>query len=275
MKPLFSVLIANYNNGRYIATCLDSILQQTYSPIEIILVDDASTDDSLEIIAPYLAKHSNIKLHQQPQNAGVGATKKSCIDLATGEICGFVDPDDAITIDAISKMVAMQMKNPQASLIYSNLYYCDENLRITGKKQIKQVPIGRHDFMNEDGDISAFTSFKKASYLKTTGINPYLKNAEDQDLYFKLYDVGEAILLNELLYFYRIHSGGLSTLGNVNKSLFWRWKVNFQRAEEKGIDLESYFWETFVRSDQVQPWLRLNNLLRNSWCFKTVKKLFK
>ncbi|WP_199120900.1 glycosyltransferase family A protein [Pedobacter sp. ASV28] len=271
---LFSILVANYNNGHYIAECLDSLIKQDYESIEIIIVDDASTDNSIHIIKQYQNQHPNIFLFHNSENKGVGYTKKRCIDEAKGEILGFVDPDDAIALNAITKMIEMHKKNPQASLVYSNLYYCDEKLHITGKKYIKQVPQGQYDFFNDDGDISAFTSFKKSSYLKTIGINPYLKNAEDQDLYFKLYDVGEAILIDERLYYYRIHIGGLSTLANVDRSYFWRWKVILKRAEEKGINMEQAFLDTFIRKTSVNRYIKIDQTLR-SFFFPSLIKKFK
>lgn len=274
-QPLFSILVANYNNGRYLSTCLDSILKQDYPNIEIIVVDDGSTDNSLSIIEPYLQKNHRIKLFKNEKNKGVGFTKKRCIDEASGEILGFVDPEDTITSNAISKMIEIHKKHPQVSLAYSNLYYCDEQLNITREKNIKQVPQGKYDFFNEHGDISAFACFKRKSYLKTIGIDSGLKNAEDQDLYFKLYDVGEVILLNEPLYHYRIHEKGLSTLNNVDKSLFWRWKVIMKRAEERGIDVEQMFLDTFVCRDKVKYWLVLDTFVRKNWLFKVIRQVIK
>ncbi len=272
---LFSVLIANFNNARYIGTCLDSIISQDYPRFEIILVDDGSTDHSIAVIESYLEKHSNITLYKNEKNQGVGFTKKRCIDLANGDILGFVDPDDALAPHAIALMVAQHQLHPQAALVYSNLYFCDEKLQVKQKKKIEQVEQGRYDFFNENGDISAFCSFKKSSYHKTTGINPTLKNAEDQDLYFKLYDVGEAILLDEPLYYYRIHQGGLSTLGNTDHAYFNRWKIIFARAEEKGIDVEAYFWKTFIKRESVKHWLPIDTFIRKSWLFNFVKRIFK
>ena len=273
MTPLFSILIANYNNGKYIAECLDSVLNQDYPNIEIILVDDSSTDESLAIIQPYLKKYPNLKLFKNEINLGVGYTKKRCIDEANGVFLGIVDADDKIELHAVSAMAAKHVAQPNASLIYSNLYYCDEDFKITGLKKINQVPLNLPDFFNQADDISHFATFKKAAYLMTNGINTSLKTAEDQDLYLKLYDVGTVLLLDEPLYHYRIHSGGLSTLNNEDSSFFDRWKVIFQRAEEKGIDIEDYFLQTFVRKERVKHWLKLDYWMRNSFIYKIYKRL--
>lgn len=273
MTPLFSILIANYNNGKYIAECLDSVLNQDYPNIEIILVDDSSTDESLAIIQPYLKKYPNLKFFKNETNLGVGYAKKRCIDEANGVFLGIVDADDKIELHAVSAMAAEHVTHPNASLIYSNLYYCDSSLNVTGLKKIKQVPLKQYDFFNQDGYISHFTTFKKAAYLKTKGINTNLKRADDQDLFCSLYDVGDAILIDKPLYYYRIHKDGVSSMDNADKAFFERWKIIFLRAEEKGIDIEDYFLQTFVRRDRVKHWLKLDRWIRNSFIYKIYKRL--
>lgn len=272
MKPHFSVLMTNYNSAAYINESINSILNQTYKDFEVVIVDDSSTDNCLAIIEEYRLSNPNIRVFRNERNFGLGYTKKRCIDEAIGEILGFVDPDDKIAENAIQEMVNMHQKNPQASLVYSNMYYCDAALKVTGLKKIGQVPLQQADFFNHEGFISHFMTFKKAAYLKTKGINTHLKRADDQDLYFKLYDVGEALLLNQPLYYYRIHPGGVSSMSNTDKAYFERWKIIFARAEEKGIDVEQYFLQTFVRRASVRHALKLDQMMRNSWCYKLYRK---
>lgn len=101
--PLFSVLIANYNNGKYLMDAIDSVWRQTYTHWEIILVDDASTDNSKELYKE-LEKDNRIHIYYNEENRGCGYTKRRCADLANGELCGFLDPDDALTDDALEKL---------------------------------------------------------------------------------------------------------------------------------------------------------------------------
>ena len=92
-QPLFSVLIANYNNGKYLMDAIESVRQQTYTNWEIILVDDSSTDNSHELYKE-LEQDERIHIFLNNQNRGCGYTKHRCAELANGEICGFLDPDD-------------------------------------------------------------------------------------------------------------------------------------------------------------------------------------
>ncbi len=103
-KPLISVIIAIYNPGKHLRCCLDSIVEQTYKNLEIILVDDGSTDDSLAVCKEYAEKDSRIVVHHK-ENSGVSATRNAGIRLAHGEYFSFIDSDDYLEKDAYEYMM--------------------------------------------------------------------------------------------------------------------------------------------------------------------------
>ncbi len=103
-NPLISVIIAIYNPGKYLRTCLDSITCQTYKDLEIILVDDGSTDQSLAVCKEYAEKDSRIIVHHK-ENSGVSATRNAGIRLAHGEYFSFIDSDDYLEEDAYEYMM--------------------------------------------------------------------------------------------------------------------------------------------------------------------------
>ena len=273
----FSILIANYNNGRFFKECYDSIIAQTYQNWEAIIVDDYSSDNSVEEIKKIVGEDSRFKIYTNETNSGVGFTKKKCIELANGEICGFVDPDDAISENALEIMTALHKENKNISLIYSNFIYCDENLKQKSIRKTCQVENHSKEFYNLSGEISHFATFKKSDYEKTSGLNPFLKRAIDQDLYLKLYDVGEVKYIDENLYYYRIHSYGISTLQNSDKAHAWHWKIIFERAEYRNINIESIFLENFVRKkvydEDIQKNLKSFEIIKNSRWLKLGYKL--
>lgn len=96
--PLVSVIIPVYNPGKYLYHCLDSITGQTYQNLEIILIDDGSTDDSLQVCREYAEKDSRITvLHQG--NSGVSAARNRGMDIAHGDFYSFIDSDDFLDTD--------------------------------------------------------------------------------------------------------------------------------------------------------------------------------
>ena len=206
---IFSLLIAHYNNYPYFKQCYESLKKQTYQNFEIVIVDDCSTDGSLEKIKKFSQEDHRIKLYKNEKNEGVGYTKKKCIELASGEICGFLDPDDALTEDAIE--FSVKAHNNDCIATYSQFYLCDENLKI--KKIFKKTTKVKNNnplFFNIHFEVAHFFTFKKEAYLRTEGINPNYKVAEDIDYILKLYEIGSFQFIKKPLYLYRIHKTGLS-----------------------------------------------------------------
>lgn len=205
-----SILIANYNNGRYFKDCYDSIISQSYDNWEVIIVDDCSTDNSVKLIKKFIDGDERFKFYQNTQNKGCGYTKRKCLDLATGEFCAFLDPDDAIFSYAVECLLDEFKKSSKIIATYSKLIFCDENLNPKEVfSKIKQIHNNKY-FFNIPIQIHAFFVFKRETYLKTSGINPTLKNAVDQDLYLKLLEFGDAKFVDEVFYKYRLHSNGIS-----------------------------------------------------------------
>ena len=102
--PKVSVVLPCYNVAPYIGACLDSLVNQTMGDIEIICVDDKSTDNTVAIIQERMEQDSRIKLIELPKNSGVSVARNTGIDAATGEYIGFVDPDDYVDLDFYEKL---------------------------------------------------------------------------------------------------------------------------------------------------------------------------
>lgn len=108
-KPLVSVMIPFYNNQATIQRCLDSVVALSYRPLEVLLVDDAGTDDCLNIVQRYIANNTDrlltLKLLRQPRNMGLACARIRGISEASGEYIAFVDADDYIQPQAITEYV--------------------------------------------------------------------------------------------------------------------------------------------------------------------------
>lgn len=237
--PLFSILVANYNDGRIIKDALASVAKQTYRNIEIIIVDDGSTDDSMNILHE-LENAENVNIFYNEVNHGCGFTKRKCIENANGEICGFLDADDALTPDAVETMVNEHLSHPTTALVYSRYYMCDKKLTpqfISNHQCI--IPEGRTFLDYKRGAISHFVTFKKRFYDMTEGMNPNLHAAEDLDLYYKLEEVGNALFIDKPLYYYRGNTGKNTTLGkNALRAAHWEIIAKTDAFRRRGINLD-------------------------------------
>jgi glycosyltransferase involved in cell wall biosynthesis len=104
-NPLVSICIPTYNGSAYLAQCIESAIQQTYANIEILIVDDKSTDNTCQLIEKYAASDSRIKLIRNQKNLGLVGNWNRCMDLAKGEWVKFLFQDDYFDSDCISVMV--------------------------------------------------------------------------------------------------------------------------------------------------------------------------
>ena len=219
-KPLFSILIANFNNARYLQEAIDSVLSQSYTNWEVVLVDDASTDGSAKIYEQY-SKDGRFRLFFNDINRGCGYTKKRCIELAKGELCGFLDSDDALMPNALEVMVQTHACHPECSLIYSTCY------RYSGDKSddmpiwdfIGAIPSSSDFLIYQKKLVSHFVSFKKSYYSLTVGMDESLRCAEDRDLYYKLEEVGNLLHLPIPLYYYRVNNENSVSIGSKEKDI--------------------------------------------------------
>lgn len=116
-EPLVSVIIPVYNVEKYFGRCIESIVNQTYKKLEIILVDDGSVDSSPEICDDFALKDKRIKVIHK-ENAGAGLARNSGLDIASGEYVLFVDSDDYIDINTVEKCVGAAEKDGSQLVIY-------------------------------------------------------------------------------------------------------------------------------------------------------------
>lgn len=239
-QPLFSVLIANYNNGKYLQEAIDSVLAQTYTNWEIIIVDDGSSDQSQEIYEQ-LKLNRRIHIYMNDTNRGCGFSKRLCVDKANGEICGFLDADDVLLSDALQNHVIAHANHHEASCIFSRYYCCDDNLNILYEQRQLTIPEGESYFTHRDYDPEHFTSFKRSRYILTEGISPDIPAGVDQDLYFKLEETGPVFILDKFTYKYRIYTGYQRSLGDRGiNAFYWNLIVRHNTCLRRNLNPQLY-----------------------------------
>lgn len=106
MMPLFSIIIPVFNTQETLPTCLDSVLGQTVTDIEVLCVDDGSTDDSLSVLRCYAQADARVRILRHERNRGVSCARNTGIEAAAGEYMAFVDSDDALAPDFCERLLA-------------------------------------------------------------------------------------------------------------------------------------------------------------------------
>ena len=233
--PLVSILVANFNNGRYIAQMLESAAGQTYPNIEIVIVDDGSTDHSLLVIENFMAAHpeQRIRLFKNNDNKGCGRIKSQCVESSKGGSFCFVDPDDAIVPDAVSALMDVFMRHPEFGLVYSTHFLCNEKLEpFSVSTYSGPIPQGQSHLTSQRGHISHLVLCNRSVYNKTLGINPTYLVAEDQDLYIKMEEMAPVYYVGKPLYYYRKHDSN-SSWDEAKAFTNFYWKYTCEKAAYK------------------------------------------
>lgn len=254
--PLFSILIANYNNGQYLQEAIDSIFAQTYSNWEVIIVDDKSTDNSHQIYDRY-AGDTRFHFYFNEENKGCGYTKKRCAELANGEFCGFLDPDDELLPNALEVSVIAMQHHPEASLTMSRYYFCNENMEILKESRLLQLLPNESYLEHMDYSPEQFASFRRTSYLASGGINHLCFAGVDQDLYFHLEEQGKIVVIDQFTYKYRLCNDSVSHGKNTFRASYWNTIARYEACVRRGIPSERYAAEIIRKMDQ-----ELNNKLK-------------
>lgn len=204
----FSIISACYNHANFVEEAIKSVISQTYPYWELIIVDDASTDNSVEKIKPFL-KDPRIKLFIHDKNKGAGRTVRDAAAKASNMIIGLFDTDDKLHEKALEIFAEAYRENPDCGLIYSTHWECDSNLNIKGTPNWVG-PVDPEKTNMIKFRISHFKTFKRSIYKKTNGFNSKLILCGDLDICLKLEEYTNLKYIDIPLYYYRIHDAGVS-----------------------------------------------------------------
>ncbi len=245
--------MANYNNSEYIEVAIESVLKQSYQFWELVIVDDNSSDNSLEIIKKYLDRE-NIKLIKHEKNLGYGGTLKTASMNATKDILCIVDADDKLHEKALEVLADAYSEFSGFGFIYSNMWICDSNLEdckpseTAGPIDSKKTTVFNHRVFH-------LKSFRREIYENTVGFEISQKRSVDKDIIYKLEEVTDFKFIDQPLYYYRRHQSGISQFENQPEAFFYHYiakhKTYWRRLNtdlpnfSKGDLYKDYFIITF------------------------------
>ena len=215
MDEQISVIVPVYNVENYLSRCVESILAQTYTNLEIILVDDGAKDSSGAICDAFAGRDSRVRVIHK-ENGGLSSARNAGIDIAQGDYLQFVDSDDWIEADTCEQLLKTA-KEFGVKLVCAGRYDVDS---ATGEKTIGLCPpagevisgkeLVRRIFLWENADSSACDKLFHRSLFETTRF-PLGVVCEDVPVMYRIVlEAGEAAMLNRPLYNYRHRRGSIS-----------------------------------------------------------------
>lgn len=281
---MISVIMAAYNSSNYIALAIESILNQTFREFELLIVDDCSTDNTLEIAKSYAERDSRITIFQTEKNSGVSAARNLAIQSAKYSWLAIMDSDDLAQPERLEKQINAVKENP--TVIGWGTYA--QHISSTGKhlSLVQQGTTTTEKFyeLREAGHvpfvIHPSTLINKEIFLKVGGYITQLETysitaAEDFELFDRMANYGPILVIPEPLLLYRIHSQSLSM-----QKFFWQKKLTryvVARHQARLAGKEELRLSQFIKEYDSQSRIaRLTRYLRTigQFCYRKAGLLF-
>jgi len=230
-RSLVSVIIPVYNGERYLAEAIESVLAQTYRPIEIVVVDDGSTDGSAEVAKGF---HDNIRYVFQP-NSGSPAARNTGLRMANGNVISFIDADDLWSNNKLSLQLKHLDNNSSAEIVLGHLQFL--LYRITdSNKHGWEVSSDPQITLNLGSGV-----FRKSVFDKVGLFDETLHYCDDWDWFMRAKELGVSMLIHkEVTLLYRRHKHNLTNQKKMGDSYLIRiFKNSIDRRRQKsGLDRE-------------------------------------
>ena len=250
-----SIIIPVYNVSEYLERCLNSIINQTYKNLEIICINDGSTDNSLEILNDFASKDKRIKVINK-KNEGVSKTRNVGLDAATGDLISFVDSDDAIVKD----MYEVMIKNlNDAEIITCDKYKVVENeIYDYGKNDLKITTFENNEALKEfllSGSLGTVVWNKifKKDIIGKTRFNTEITNSEDQLFLYEIYKKKPKIIkynIPKYIYYLRENSASRSEFNVKHLSVLKVANIIYDDVLANNSSLikeaDNYLFESFI-----------------------------
>jgi len=228
-SPVLSIYITNHNYGKYIEKAIQSVLNQTFKDFELIIIDDGSTDNSMETIRKF-SNISRIKIIEQ-ENQGLTVSNNIAIKVAAGKYIMRLDADDYLAPEAAELMVEVLDSKPKVALVFPDYFEVDEDGEILSE-------IRRHDFENDvslhDQPAHGACTMIRLDVLKSIGgYDENFSRQDGYDLWLKIIHNYPVININKPLFYYRKHGHNLTS--NEELLLETRSRIFSKHVHEKNV----------------------------------------
>lgn len=202
MTPTVSIITAAFNAGRFIGPFIRSILAQTWTDFELIIVDDASQDNTVDIVESF--RDPRVRLIRHARNQGPGEARNTAIEVATGKYLAVADADDLNMPARLEKQVAFLETHPEVDVVGSNMYFFNEAGEIIGG--LTNAGTTHDTFWRQlkwEMPLSHPTIMAKAAWLKKYKYRTEYPRAQDRELFYRAYRKSRFAHIPEFLYAYR------------------------------------------------------------------------
>ncbi|HUC92013.1 MAG TPA: glycosyltransferase family 2 protein [Paenibacillus sp.] len=214
--PLVSIITPLYNGVKYLELCIRSVLGQTYSKVEHVIVDGGSTDGTLEVLERYQKEYPDrIRFVSEPDKGACDAWNKGW-RMARGDIFGWLGADDCYEPDAVRNVIDYMTENPHAFFVYGECDIIDEYGNVSGRYATKDFTV--ETAVNFGECISSTSAFYRREVVESAGCMMTDINACDHDFYIRVGKKYPLYRISHTLSQYRIHQGGVT--GSIGDDIY-------------------------------------------------------
>ncbi|HPG71680.1 MAG TPA: glycosyltransferase [Syntrophales bacterium] len=252
-----SVVIPVHNGGPYLAQAIESVLAQSWRDLELLIVDDGSTDGSSAVAERYARCDRRIRLVSQA-NRGVAAAANRGLEEARGQWVARLDADDVFLPDKLERQVAFLARYPDARIVGTLGYFINHSGRTIGLVSTDgPFTPAQFETMAARGEpvffVHSSTLMHRRTVLEIGGYRERFIQAEDVDLWLRMAGQGHLLLkMPEPLLLYRLHGDSLTMKRNAEQKRCHRWVMACADARGKGR--EEPLLEEFLRAERRRPW---------------------
>lgn len=236
MQGLCSVIMPVYNSEKYVSDAIESVLSQTYSNLELIIIDDCSTDNTMNILSSYSKQDTRIKIIRSEKNSGCAASRNKGLRFCKGNYIAFIDSDDVWAKEKLEKQLRY-MENNLLNMTFTSYNIINSDGIFLKTRKIKDV-LTFEDLLKENSIIFSTTIFNKNAVNGLTFKDEWFH----EDYVYLLDYLEKNNLMNGLsdcLVNYRVHNQGRSY--NKVKSAIFRWKIYREYLQLDLIEALKYF----------------------------------
>lgn len=235
--PLVSVLMPAYNAGQYLLPAIQSILDQTYSNWELVIIDDGSTDGSIDR-AMSSCQDPRISWYRQA-NSGKPIAMNKAIESARGEFYVLQDADDLSHPNRLASLVTAMQQYPHVAAVFSGHDLLIHDRRVAPTFRAKNADRCREDIEQVRMPAHDPTAMYRMSLVKNVRYVPELRQGEGYDYILRIGEQYPLIVVGECLYSYRVHWSSLTRSDPTGRDRFVR-EVQRRACERRGIDFEKW-----------------------------------
>lgn len=206
-----SILIPAYNTGAFIGKCLDSVVNQTYQKLQIVIIDDGSIDNTPDICTLYSEKDNRVEFYTQ-ENQGVAVTRNNLLQKVKGDYVLFVDADDWIESDMVEYLLSTAVKYDSQITMCDRVFNETMPFTVHPTESVLNKEEAIKDFLHHEYFVgSLWNKLIKASIIGNTLFDPRISYGEDALFVWNvLQDVDTVVVSNKQLYYYRMNEASIS-----------------------------------------------------------------